>query len=99
MANPQRSHNKKYCVCVLPLLDSRNCHPNFWFGDHKILGACRNQETTAETSGSSCAARTRKERPFPSFTPFNEVICMCPLIHELKNASVTLRESLRNLVL
>lgn len=80
------------------MLDSRNGHPNFWFGEH-TLGARRSQKTTAETSGSSYAARTRKESPFPSFTPFNEVIRMCPLIPELKNASVTLRESLRNLIL
>ena len=88
----------KNSVCVLPLLDSRNGHPNFWFGEH-TLGACISQKTTAETSGSSYAARTRKESPFPSFIPFNEVICMCPFIHELKTASVTLRESLRNLIL
>lgn len=72
MANPQRSHNKE----ILPLLDSRNGHPNFWFGEY-TLGAA-SQKTTAETSGSSYfAARTRKESPFPSFTPFNEVIHVC----------------------
>lgn len=82
------------CVCVLPLLESENCHPDFWFGNHNALAACKNPETTAETAGSSLVLEQRSLCLFPPFTPFNEVIDIRPvcvnLTCELKTASVTL---------
>ena len=52
------------CVCVLPLLESENCHPDFWFGNHNTLAACKNQETTAETAGSSLVLEQGKSVSF-----------------------------------